>query len=132
CLSSHSRCAEAQADVHPPSRLIKVGSQENARPRLIYPSTRVDYAAVSHCWGESKSILLTKANHDRLVDGFNDDELPRLFQDCVLVARRLDIEHVWIDTLCIIQDSKEDWTYEASRMGDVYRGSTVTISAVAA
>jgi hypothetical protein len=55
--------------------------------------------------------------------------LPRTFQDAILVTRRLGIQYVWIDSLCIIQDSAEDWSKEAAKMTDVYLNSTVTIAA---
>ncbi|KAK1502880.1 hypothetical protein CTAM01_04869 [Colletotrichum tamarilloi] len=35
--------------------------------------------------------------------------LSKTFQDAVLVTRRLGIKYIWIDSLCIIQDSKLDW-----------------------
>jgi hypothetical protein len=36
---------------------------------------------------------------------------------------------LWIDSLCIIQDSHEDWEAEAAKMGDIYRRALFTISA---
>lgn len=37
----------------------------------------------------------------------------------------------WIDSLCIIQDSKADWQREAPLMAGVYRGSMLNIGAAA-
>lgn len=37
----------------------------------------------------------------------------------------------WIDSLCILQDSKEDWSKEAPLMAGVYRGSLCNIAASA-
>lgn len=39
------------------------------------------------------------------------------------------LRFIWIDSLCIIQDSQDDWLHESSRMGDVYRNSVLTIAA---
>lgn len=39
------------------------------------------------------------------------------------------MRYVWIDSLCIIQDSPADWAYEATLMGAVYRSVVVTIVA---
>lgn len=55
--------------------------------------------------------------------------MPRSFQDAVTIARELGLRFPWIDALCIIQDSKEDWKHEAAQMASVCAGSTVTISA---
>jgi hypothetical protein len=39
------------------------------------------------------------------------------------------IDYLWIDSLCIIQDLKEDWKKEALTMGTVYEQATLTIAA---
>ena len=39
------------------------------------------------------------------------------------------VQWLWIDSLCIIQDSAEDWTREASRMHLVYKRGLLNISA---
>jgi hypothetical protein len=38
---------------------------------------------------------------------------------------------VWIDSVCIIQDSEEDWQKESATMRDVYANSTCNIAAAA-
>ena len=48
----------------------------------------------------------------------------------MLIARKLDISYLWIDSLCIIQDDFSDWEHEASRMGNVYAHAYLTISAL--
>jgi hypothetical protein len=56
-------------------------------------------------------------------------ELPKTFQDAITICRALSIPNIWIDSLCIIQDSPDDWAREASDMAEVYRNSIVTIAA---
>ena len=58
--------------------------------------------------------------------------LPRSYQDAVIVARGLQVRYIWIDSLCIIQDSAADWKQEASRMSSIYKGSLVTIGSACA
>lgn len=41
-------------------------------------------------------------------------ELPKNFQEAIFVARKLGISYLWIDALCIVQDSHQDWTQQAS------------------
>ncbi|KAF5981410.1 hypothetical protein FBULB1_4807 [Fusarium bulbicola] len=60
------------------------------------------------------------------------NDLPQTFQDALKVARALDIPYIWIDSLCIVQDSPEDWKHEASLMAQVYANAHVTIFADAA
>jgi hypothetical protein len=56
-------------------------------------------------------------------------ELSKVFQDAIRVTRRLGVQWIWIDSLCIIQDSKADWEVESAKMCDYYENSYVTISA---
>jgi hypothetical protein len=39
------------------------------------------------------------------------------------------VEYLWIDSLCIIQDSIQDWARESSMMEKVYQHAICTISA---
>ncbi|KAL2054050.1 hypothetical protein ABVK25_005589 [Lepraria finkii] len=54
--------------------------------------------------------------------------LPTTIQDTVTFMWRLGFEYLWIDALCILQDSAEDWGRESAIMGDIYRDSQCTIS----
>ncbi len=55
--------------------------------------------------------------------------LPKTFQDAVDIARNLQVPYLWIDTFCILQDSKEDWEREAASMAKVYNKALCTIAA---
>ena len=57
------------------------------------------------------------------------DNMPPLFQDAIVTTWKLGIQYLWIDSLCIIQDSKDDWEIESAKMGAVYRNAYVTIVA---
>ncbi|KAM4060740.1 heterokaryon incompatibility protein [Hirsutella rhossiliensis] len=46
-----------------------------------------------------------------------------------MVAREMGSSFIWIDSLCIMQDSKDDWKREAPRMSDIYRGAVLNIAA---
>lgn len=51
-------------------------------------------------------------------------------RDSILVTRALEIRYIWIDSLCIIQDhDARDWDEQASKMNEIYGGSTVTLVA---
>ena len=59
------------------------------------------------------------------------EDLPRTFKDAILVARRLSVRYLWIDRLCILQDSKMDWERESLAMRHVYANSLCNIAASA-
>jgi hypothetical protein len=40
----------------------------------------------------------------------------------------LGLQYLWIDSLCILQDSAEDWEIECANMANIYRRAEVTIS----
>lgn len=50
-------------------------------------------------------------------------------RDAVHAVRVLGLEWLWIDSLCIVQDSAEDWKREAGMMAGVYIGAEVTVAA---
>ena len=56
-------------------------------------------------------------------------ELPLTFQHAIAITRNLGYQYLWIDSLCIIQDSKEDWKAESLDMKRVYQMSALTIGA---
>ena len=60
------------------------------------------------------------------------EELPKTFQDAIQLTRILGPPYLWIDSLCIIQDSEKDWKAESVRMGEIYRHGFFNIAAVAA
>lgn len=51
------------------------------------------------------------------------------FRDAIHTARHPGSEYLWIDRLCVMQDSPEDWDTESRTMGDIYRDATCNIAA---
>ncbi|KAJ8063004.1 hypothetical protein OCU04_008249 [Sclerotinia nivalis] len=56
----------------------------------------------------------------------------KTFHHAVTICQKLGLKYIWIDSLCIIQDSQDDWYEQASRMSEVYKYSQCTITATAA
>lgn len=59
------------------------------------------------------------------------DDLPQTFRDAVKIRGNLGIEYIWIDSLCVVQDSLEDWRAGAARVRDAYSNARMTIAAFA-
>lgn len=56
------------------------------------------------------------------------EDLPPAFQQAIQLTRLLGVRYLWIDALCILQDSAADWAQEAAKMADVYAKCFLTIS----
>ncbi|KAK5685810.1 hypothetical protein LTS10_001923 [Elasticomyces elasticus] len=114
CEEKHTICRQLESDVRNlPTRLVCIGDDvEVIRPSVF-----------------SRLLL---SNEAAFQNRLPVSELSKTFTDAMEVTRRLGICYIWIDSLCIVQDSDEDWRHEASRMGEVYRGSYCNIAATAA
>ncbi|OCK74277.1 HET-domain-containing protein [Lepidopterella palustris CBS 459.81] len=134
CLSKHTGCPRlADTDGYLPSRVIDVGD-ESKGPRLfettgqqIAPQSR-RYVALSHCWGTEQIITTTSENLFQHLEEIPFTALSRTFQHAVTATRKLGFRFIWIDSLCILQDSKEDWDKESVQMCDIYRKAVFTIA----
>ncbi|KAH9206190.1 heterokaryon incompatibility protein-domain-containing protein [Leptodontidium sp. 2 PMI_412] len=92
------------------------------------------YAAFTHCWGpEMPEAGMTKQeNLESHIHKIDFSNLPKSFRDAILVAKSLGIRYIWIDSLCIIQNSIDDWEFESAQMGLVYSYAWCTIAASSA
>ncbi|KAI3559243.1 hypothetical protein CABS03_07562 [Colletotrichum abscissum] len=92
-------------------------------------SAVVRYATLSYCWGTSTPLRTTKATEEDFGVSIPENLLPKTFRHAIRLVRSLGISYLWIDSLCIVQDDQAEWELEASRMGDFYAGSLITIAA---
>lgn len=74
-------------------------------------------------------MQLTGASLPTLLRSISPTHLPQSIQDAVLTARRIGIRYLWVDALCILQDSAEDKGREIERMGEIYSNANLTIAA---
>ncbi|KAK0337580.1 hypothetical protein LTR59_012582 [Friedmanniomyces endolithicus] len=121
-------------DIGLPLRLLDIG-QRSSRTNLrlvcggTLPPQGSRYMTLSHCWGVEPILKLTSANLDAFCNGMSETQLPKSFQDAISIARYLDVRYLWIDALCILQDSSLDWQIQAQTMAQVYSGSYLNIAA---
>jgi hypothetical protein len=135
CLRTHSRCGNNEGEVEMPTRVIDVGPADgSAELRLVLSGStfRARYLTLSHRWAGSNPLKLTQDGLSSFLVCIPFGSLPRTFQDAVLVTRSLGFRYLWIDSLCIIQDSGEDWRRECSRMANIYRHGALNIAASSA
>ncbi|KAK3377581.1 heterokaryon incompatibility protein-domain-containing protein [Podospora didyma] len=133
CDTNHPEC-RVPAPQDPPTRLIDVGSQDATHVRLVETLSldllsHIPYVALSYCWGTASVLKTTTANLEAAKKSIPLSSMPRTLQDAVAVTRRLHQRFLWVDAICIIQDSLEDWEIESSRMATVYRNAYLTLAA---
>jgi hypothetical protein len=87
---------------------------------------------LSHCWGKIKFFTLVNENLSDLRESIPCDKLTKTHREAIELTRILGVKYLWIDSLCIIQDSKDDWAFESARMMNVYSNSHCNIAATGA
>ena len=132
CLTSHHKfCNNVESPL--PKRVIYIGrSDTTSDPYLLETDNEIGaWVALSHCWGQGTSFTTTTTNLLERKKGIPFTDFPATFRDAITISRRLGIEHLWIDSLCIIQDSASDWLEQSRQMKQVYSNATVTLVAEA-
>lgn len=95
------------------------------------------YVALSYVWGvpdpKNPPYITTRANimDHRVISGLEKalQKLPQAIRDSIEVVQKLGIRYIWIDSLCIVQDSRRSWRHNARVMNLIYGNATVTICA---
>ncbi len=135
----HRVCNEEHA--HPKSfsaklltRVLDLGNVRSiANLRLHEPKGEEGtYVALSHRWGDVQPYCTNWSNLASHCARIEPSELPKTFQDAIVVTYALGIRYLWIDSLCIIQDSEVDWEFECSQMEKVFAGAYCTLAATSA
>ncbi|RYP32142.1 hypothetical protein DL767_005378 [Monosporascus sp. MG133] len=131
CDTSH---AHAKAHDSPlPTRIIDVGTlgSDYVRLRITNGNVRGKYIALSHRWHNDTPTTIKENVHDRR-SAIKLSSLPQIYQDAILLTRKLHVRFIWIDSLCILQDDRRDWFFEAEKMEQVYASAYCTIAASSA
>ncbi|CAG8972807.1 hypothetical protein HYALB_00007732 [Hymenoscyphus albidus] len=117
-----------------PARVIDIGTSDHQQPRLLISTgKRAKWAALSHRWPEDGQQIFTlvSENIKELERMIPRENLAATFQDALKLTRTLGLRYLWIDSLCIIQNSPEDWNEQSSQMPIIYKNAYVTIAAAA-
>lgn len=139
CIETHADCRAIEERQQPftPTRLVQLflGAQGNVSAwALICPAadSKIPYLTLSHCWGLSLPLRLTRANYPTMLEPAPVSRLPQTYQHAVTIAHSLGFRHIWIDSLCIFQDDENDWETQSSLMGLIYGRATCNIAASSA
>ncbi|KAF2810666.1 HET-domain-containing protein [Mytilinidion resinicola] len=88
------------------------------------------YIALSHRWNSNTALQSTTgANVGRRKEEIDLNSLSQTFQDAVTATRKLGIQYLWIDSLCIVQDNNNEVTMECNRMELIFSQAYSVIAA---
>jgi hypothetical protein len=138
CHIVHPECAylvkRPKSGVKLPSRVLDVGFLNGSQHiRLIETAGKLGkWIALTYCWGNVPFLQTTSQNIEALKRDIEFSSLPQTFQDAIIITRQLGIPYLWVDALCIQQDSDLDWQTESANMPTIYTNAYVTIAAVGA
>ncbi|KAH9889087.1 heterokaryon incompatibility protein-domain-containing protein [Cubamyces lactineus] len=133
CVQNHERCqvfSDLDESTTLPTRLVDC--TDPLRPRLIETKdwdSHARYIALSYVWGQDQPHRTTQRNLTSYLKAIDLSLLPQTIRDAVNVTHALGIQFLWLDSLCIIQDSLEDKHRELAKMRDVYLRAFLTIDA---
>jgi hypothetical protein len=127
CMSQHSACVPTGCHVLP-TRVLRIDGPNDVKLHVTANETS-HYLCLSHCWGRLPLLQTTSVKLAAFQMRIPWEELPRTFQDAISFTYRIGYKYLWIDSLCIVQDSANDWRHEGSKMASIYKNAHLTLAA---
>ncbi|KAF2726773.1 HET-domain-containing protein [Polyplosphaeria fusca] len=133
CEANHQDCHQT-SPLQAPTRLIEVSSIGEPLAARLHVSAQNsgNYLALSYCWGGPQRHALIGSKVSEYCISLPYSELPNTILDSFEVTRQLKYRYIWIDSLCMIQDDREDMLRELPKMNLIYRNADQTISVACA
>lgn len=132
CLDQHGDrcCNPLRVEAVTPTWLI-----DTMNNCLIPGSHSTSYVALSYRWGASDMFRTTRRSLEALrkpgalLSGPIRQGLPPTVHHAIQIVRALGERHLWVDSLCILQDDEEHLAEQLRLMGAIYHSATMTIVA---
>ncbi|CAJ2505763.1 Uu.00g131570.m01.CDS01 [Anthostomella pinea] len=112
CLDDHEICRNQKRERFIPARLLELNIDGDEKTFRLVSRAEVDLQSPPYCVTACPLIS------------------SRTFRDAFEIIERLGVRYLWIDRLCIVQDSAEDWRVEALTMQTVFRHGFLNIAAL--
>lgn len=135
CSHTHDACRPLGV-IHKtlPTRLVDIQPEgiDDSTVRIVESASivqgaeAVKYITLSHVWSETTAKLTT----DRVQNAqlcIQRPVLSKALESGIQAAQSLGFRYIWVDSLCIIQDSEADKHAECAKMASVYRDAALTI-----
>jgi hypothetical protein len=133
CERLHTACSreKQRIDTSSMSSLRVIDLHSSCLTTITTHQTQ--FAALSYVWGSVPMFMATKDTlHSLCASGGLDlymNEIPRTIRDAMHVVRRLGIQYLWTDSICMVQDDKTELDYLIRRMDTIYASAYLTIVA---
>ena len=112
--------------------MIDLGAPgSNAKPNLHETRGQIGkFITLYHRWTPLTELASTTlSNFQTRMEAIDFSSLTPTFQDNIELCRKLEDRYLWIDSLCIIRDSEEDWKMESRNMMAIYESAWLNITA---
>ncbi|KIW52058.1 hypothetical protein PV05_07729 [Exophiala xenobiotica] len=156
CKNHRGKCGNLSWSNENPKRLIEILSDSELRLIDTSRLAKVDYVALSYCWGPGQPEKTTTSTNLALrQDKFQMSEMPKTIQHALKLVSRLGLAYLWVDQVCIVQSNRTgvqrnnvwtnhvqddgtqdgtdpdpgEWKLEASKMHIVYGNALFTLCA---
>ncbi|KAJ4292563.1 hypothetical protein N0V90_009226 [Kalmusia sp. IMI 367209] len=136
CSHDHEACRHEPSGLAGktlPTRLVDIlpDGKEGVSVRIVDGAALggavgQDYAAVSYMWTDQEITLSTSRLAEMQAD-LPRETLPKAINEAIAKAQDIGFRYIWIDSLCVLQDSEEDKERECRATADVYRNAALTI-----
>ncbi|KAH9853355.1 heterokaryon incompatibility protein-domain-containing protein [Lenzites betulinus] len=135
CENEHERCRNiiiSREEAVLPTRLIDCTDPNH--PRLVKSSKgqHSQYVTLSYVWGGDQPHKTTRSNLSQYERGLDLALLPQTIRDAIRVTHEFGFKLLWVDSLCIVQDSEDEKQFEIGRMQHIYRYASLTVVAASA
>ncbi|KAF2432292.1 HET-domain-containing protein [Tothia fuscella] len=134
CKSVHGRSCEESGEAA--KRLPNIRVVDVLERLVVSPPPDCVYVALSYVWGKDtdcKHVKTRKTDVRRDREGREyvklPSKLPQTIEDAMFVTKKIGMRYLWVDALCIIQDSEQDKHAQVLRMDGIYSSATLTIAA---
>ncbi|PVI06658.1 hypothetical protein DM02DRAFT_609459 [Periconia macrospinosa] len=135
CSSEHEAChhheQSGSANVLP-TRLVDLrpdgveGANVRVLDSTLLEKNATPYAVLSYTWDSSDVTLTTdRANADQI--NIPRDLLSDNLENGIKAMQRIGFRYIWVDSLCVLQDSAEDKERECIAIANVYRNADITV-----
>jgi hypothetical protein len=113
-----------------PSRLLDLQDGKIKLVCNVDSLPELQYTTLSHPWSPNPAAhpQLVLERLQEYMQEVPQVELSERYLDAMRSTLALGIRYIWTDSLCIIQDSTEDWQREALKMATVYGRTACSIS----